>query len=78
MTTTVNHDMIEEIEEIAASADRAARIVREALAEAQNVDPDDLVGAMRDAPASARQLAEALTQLAALGQEAAELLEMLP
>jgi len=75
MATTVNHDMIEEI---AAGLDYWVEHTASALAEAQNVDPDDLVGEMRDAPASARQLAEALTQLAALGQEAAELLEMLP
>ena len=75
MTTTVNHDMIEEV---AAGLAYWVEHTASALAEAQNVDPDDLVGEMRDAPASARQLTEALTQLAALGQEAAELLEMLP
>jgi hypothetical protein len=75
MTTTVNHDMIEEI---AANLGYWVEHTTSALAEAQNVDPDDLVTEMIGAPNSARQLAEALTQLAALGQEAAELLEMLP
>jgi len=74
-TDTINRDMIEEA---AASVDRAARILAEALAGVARIDPDDLVTEMIGAPASARQLTGALAQLAALGQEAADLLEMLP
>ena len=72
---TINRDMIEWA---AASVDRAARILTKALARVTRIDPDDLVTEMIGAPASARQLTDALSQLAALGQEAADLLEMLP
>ncbi len=72
--TTTNHDMVEEI---AANLDWAREQVVRHLGEAQTVDPDDLVTELAAAPASADQLMDALTELVALGREAAELRALL-
>lgn len=72
---TTDYNMIEEL---AASLTWAAEKATGALADVQEVDPGDLLIEMEHAPAIARQLTESLANLAALGREAAELLEMLP
>ena len=69
-TDTTNRDMIEDA---AASVDRAARILAEALAGVARIDPDDLVDGLTAMPNSAGQLMDALARVAVLAAEAAEL-----
>ena len=75
MRTEMLDDMTEEI---AAGLDYGARQATEHLSNLQNVDPASLADYILADPDAASQLSDALAQLAALGQEAAELLEMLP
>jgi hypothetical protein len=74
-TDTINRDMTEEH---VPNFDYGVRRATEYFAALQNVDPSSLLDYMARNPASENQLMDALAQLAALGQEAADLLEMLP
>ena len=70
MSTTTNHDMIEEL---AATLDYVARQLVEALGDIYEVDPDDLVTELAGSPASAQQMMAALEAIDELAGQAAEL-----
>jgi len=75
----MNTETLDEMtEEHVPNFDYGVHRATEYFAALQNVDPSSLLDYLAGNSAEARQLAEALANLAALGQEAAELLEMLP
>lgn len=65
-------------EEHTPGLDWGVRQAGEHLGALQEVDPESLVEYLDSHPGAAARLTEALANLAALGREAAELLEMIP